>query len=136
MKKHITGIGGIFFKAADPTSLKKWYQDHLGIDAGEYGATFTWRDADDVNRECRTVWSPFPHDTTYFEPSTASFMINYIVEDLDALLADLQAKGFPMENRIEDTDYGRFTWISDPEGNRLELWEPPKGKLSPVPKHA
>jgi predicted enzyme related to lactoylglutathione lyase len=126
MKKHITGIGGIFFKAQDPTSLKSWYRDHLGIDAGEYGTSFLWRDADDPTREGRTVWSPFPQNTTYFEPSTSQFMINYIVEDLDILLAELRAKGVTKDDRIENTEYGRFAWISDPEGNRLELWEPPK----------
>jgi predicted enzyme related to lactoylglutathione lyase len=133
MKKHVTGIGGIFFKAQDPVALKKWYKDHLGIDAGEYGATFLWRDADDVNILGRTVWSPFPHDTKYFDPSTAAFMINYIVDDLDSLLTELRAKGVTMDDRIEPSEYGRFAWISDPEGNRLELWEPPKSSSKHTP---
>ena len=126
MKRHIRGIGGIFFKAQDPTSLKSWYRDNLGIDAGDYGTSFLWRDADDPTREAQTVWSPFPQNTTYFEPSTSPFMINYIVEDLDILLAELREKGVSMDDRIDNTEYGRFAWISDPEGNRLELWEPPK----------
>jgi predicted enzyme related to lactoylglutathione lyase len=122
--KRVTGIGGIFFKAQNPTSLKEWYREHLGIDAGEFGATFTWRDSENPEKEGQTAWSPFPHDTKYFEPSTASFMINYRVADLDGLLAAMRTAGLSVDDRIESYDYGRFAWITDPEGNRIELWEP------------
>ena len=122
--KHVTGIGGIFFKAQDPTTLKQWYREHLGIDAGQYGATFTWRDSEEPNREGQTVWSLFPHDTTYFQPSKAPFMINYRVADLEGLLTELRAAGVAVDEPPERDPYGRFAWINDPEGNRIELWEP------------
>ena len=122
--KRVTGIGGIFFKVKDPNAMKDWYRKHLGIDAGQYGATFDWREADDPEKQGQTVWSLFPHDTKYFDPSTSSFMINYRVADLDALVAALREEGVTVD-KIQDDGYGRFTWISDPEGNRIELWEPP-----------
>jgi len=121
--KRVTGIGGIFFKSSDPGTLKSWYKEHLGIDAGDYGATFEWRDADDSGGTGRTVWAPFPQTTKYFEPSSASFMINYRVADLDGLVNELRAEGVEVK-RSESDDYGKFAWISDPEGNRIELWEP------------
>jgi predicted enzyme related to lactoylglutathione lyase len=122
--KRVTGIGGIFFKAQDPKSLKQWYREHLGIDAGEYGATFNWRADENPDDTGQTLWSPFPHDTKYFDPSEVPFMINYRVADLDGLLVALRAEGVTVEDRVENYDYGRFAWISDPEGNRIELWEP------------
>ena len=124
MMKHVTGIGGIFFKVKDPITIKQWYREHLGIDAGEYGATFNWRDNEHPDTVGQTVWSPFPHDTKYFDPSQAPFMINYRVVDLDGLLAKLRAAGVSVDDRVESYDYGRFAWIIDPEGNRIELWEP------------
>jgi len=122
--KRVTGIGGIFFKAQDPNAMKDWYRKHLGIDAGDYGATFDWREADDPEKQGQTVWTLFPHDTKYFNPSTSPFMINYRVADLEALVGVLREEGVTVE-KIDDSDYGRFAWISDPEGNRIELWEPP-----------
>ena len=121
--KRVTGIGGIFFKAQDPASLKQWYNTHLGIDAGQYGATFEWRDNDDPTKSGQTVWSPFPADTKYFDPSKSSFMINYRVDDLGGLLAALRDEGVEV-SEMQDDGYGRFAWIADPEGNRIELWEP------------
>ena len=122
--KRVTGIGGIFFKAQDPESLKKWYREHLGIDAGQYGATFTWRDKDNPELECQTAWSLFPQNTKYFDPSSAQFMINYRVDDLDGLLAAMRSAGVVVDEQIQEFDYGRFAWVMDPEGNRIELWEP------------
>jgi len=122
--KRVTGIGGIFFKSTDPNTLKNWYKEHLGIDAGDYGATFQWREADDPTREGQTVWAPFPQTTKYFEPSNASFMINYRVADLDGLLSELRAAGVAVDEKTESFDYGKFAWITDPDGNRIELWEP------------
>jgi predicted enzyme related to lactoylglutathione lyase len=124
--KRVTGIGGIFFKSKDPESLRKWYREHLGIESdGDGGASFQWREADDTERTGFTVWSAFPQSTRYFEPSTAPFMINYRVADLDWLLAQLRGEGIEVDPRIEEYEYGRFAWIMDPEGNRIELWEPP-----------
>jgi len=128
--KRVTGIGGIFFKSKDPDSLKRWYGQHLGIPADEHGHTFQWREESDPEQVGFTVWSPFPHDTKYFDPGTAPFMINYRVDDLDGLLAALREEGVTVEDRIESYDYGRFAWVTDPEGNRIELWEPSRDQKS------
>ena len=125
--KRVTGIGGVFFKAQDPNAMKDWYRKHLDIDAGDYGASFHWREADDPQKRGETVWTLFPHDTKYFNPGTSPFMVNYRVADLGALVAALREEGVAVE-KIDDSDYGRFAWITDPEGNRIELWEPPATK--------
>ncbi len=123
--KRVTGIGGIFFKAKDAVKLRDWYRNHLGIEAeGDGGFTFQWREADDPDKVGQTVWSVFPNHTKYFEPSSAPFMINYRVENLDRVLEQLRAEGVEIDDRIEEYEYGRFAWIMDPEGNRIELWEP------------
>jgi predicted enzyme related to lactoylglutathione lyase len=122
---QVKGIGGIFFKSKDPAKLKAWYQENLGIPNTEMGAAFEWDKIEGVE-EKMTIWSPFPQDTTYFNPTTASFMINYIVDDLDGLLAQLRAKGVQVDEKVEDHEYGRFGWAVDPEGNRFELWQPKK----------
>jgi predicted enzyme related to lactoylglutathione lyase len=125
--KRVTGIGGIFFKANDPDKLRDWYRIHLGIECEkENGAIFKWRKADDPNSERYTVWSPFPADTGYFAPSTKLFMINLQVENLDEVLTQLKAEGIDVDPKVESCDYGKFAWIMDPEGNRIELWEPKK----------
>ena len=129
---HVTGIGGIFFKAEDPKSLKEWYREHLGIDAGDYGATFNWRDNNDPTKQGQTIWTPFPKDTKYFDPGTAPFMINYRVADLDGLVKALREEG--VEVKSESSEYGHFAWISDPEGNRIELWEPADESPDASPK--
>lgn len=117
---RVTGIGGVFFKARDKTALIAWYRDHLGVDAsGQGSVVFQSAGAGEV-----TVWGPFDHDTDYFNPSTAPFMINFRVDDLDGMLAKLRAAGVTVDDKVEDYDYGRFGWIMDPEGNRLELWQP------------
>ncbi|MGH9502477.1 MAG: VOC family protein [Terriglobales bacterium] len=128
--KRVTGIGGIFFKAADPEALYRWYEKHLGVPLAPdgSGAVFEWRDNHEPEQEGMTVWSIFPRDTKYFEPSSSPFMINYRVDDLDGLLQALSQEGVKIDSRREDHDYGRFAWIMDPDGNRIELWEPPKKK--------
>ena len=128
--RRVTGIGGIFFKSKDPERLRQWYREHLGIESEGDSASFHWRDADQPQDEGLTVWSPFPHDTRYFEPSAAPFMINYRVADLDWLLTQLRDEGVEVDPRIEEYEYGRFAWIMDPKGNRIELWEPPPPKVS------
>lgn len=127
---RVRGIGGVFFKSENPEALYAWYEKHLGI-AGlpNEGAMFPWKSADDPSIEGMTVWSIFPASTNYFDPSKAPFMLNYIVDDLDAALAELRAAGVQVDERVERHDYGNFGWIIDPEGNRIELWEPPKSKL-------
>lgn len=126
--KHVLGIGGIFFKADDPEKLAAWYQRHLGLDVEEYGGvTFREGVADDSapRRQAHTVWSPFAADTDYFSPSEKPFMINFRVANLDALLAKLRAEGVTVEERTEKSEFGYFGWAMDPEGNKIELWEPP-----------
>ena len=121
--EHVLGIGGIFLKARDPQALATWYRDNLGvlIDANQTYGMFAAATDDDA--PAQTVWSAFPMDTTYFAPSTASFMVNYRVADLDKMLAQLRAAGAQVEDRIDDSDFGRFGWALDPEGNRIELWQ-------------
>jgi predicted enzyme related to lactoylglutathione lyase len=121
---QVRGIGGIFFKSENPEALYAWYEKHLGI-AGRpnEGAMFPWRRADDLSSEEVTVWSIFDASTNYFDPSKAPFMVNYIVDDLDAALAELRAQGVQVAERVERSDYGNFGWILDPDGNRIELWE-------------
>src|SRR5947209_7764885 len=116
--KRVTGIGGVFFKADDPAGLNAWYGKHLGIEQQPDGsAIFEWREKDDPKKTGLTVWSTFPKDTTYFDPSPAPFMINFRVADLNALLQQLKAEGVQVDNHTEEYEYGRFGWIMDPEGN-------------------
>ena len=129
---RITGIGGVFFRARDPKALAAWYAQHLGIQLTDWGgAQFLWPDEVPPTTGS-TAWSLFPADTKYFGPGSQSAMVNYRVDDLDALLAQLAAANVPIDPHREDSSYGRFAWITDPEGNRLELWQPlvtpPEGK--------
>ena len=125
--KRVTGIGGIFFKSKNPEKLQAWYQKHLGIAPKPDGCVaFEWREHEQPEQVGHTIWSPFPQDTKYFDPTTAPFMINYRVADLDQLLKQLRSEGVHVEDRIEESEFGRFAWITDPEGTRMELWEPPK----------
>jgi predicted enzyme related to lactoylglutathione lyase len=124
---RVTGLGGLFFKAENPEALYAWYEKHLGIKRGPEGAvTFKWHDSAESGREGMTVWAIFPKSTTYFQPSRAEFMMNFRVADLDGLLQALKEEGVEIDPHREDYEYGRFAWIKDPEGNRIELWEPPK----------
>lgn len=127
--KRVTGIGGIFFKGQNAEQLRSWYQEHLGIESqGDWGATFEWREAANPDETGQTAWSIFAGHTKYFEPSTAPFMINYRVGDLHALLAQLRSEGVEVDDKVDESEFGKFGWIMDPEGNRIELWEPPKAK--------
>lgn len=127
--KRVTGIGGIFFKAKDPKALGQWYRTHLGIDVAEWGgAAFRWNGPDNPTGTGTTVWSPFKDDTSYFAPSTAPFMINYRVEDLHAVLAALRDEGVQVDDKVDESEYGKFGWVVDPEGNKIELWQPPAGQ--------
>lgn len=123
--KRVIGIGGIFFKAHDPDALRAWYREHLGLEFDAYGGvSFGCSDDADERAKAQTIWSLFPSDTKYFEPSSAPFMINYRVENLAALLEQLRAEGVTVDERMDEYDYGKFGWVMDPEGNRIELWEP------------
>lgn len=122
--KKVTGIGGIFFKCKNPRLLKEWYKTHLGLHTNEYGAVFEWRQGADSTRKGFTQWSPFHEKTTYFEPSDKDFMINYRVENLEALVEELRKNGVTILDTIESVSYGKFVHILDIEGNKVELWEP------------
>ena len=122
--KRVTGIGGIFFKSKDPDGLREWYRKHLGIEAESWGATFRWRD-DPRADSGSTAWSVMPETTKYFQPSDKPFMINFRVADLTSLLEQLRAEGVAVDDKMDESEFGKFGWIMDPDGNRLELWEPP-----------
>jgi predicted enzyme related to lactoylglutathione lyase len=126
--QRVTGIGGIFFKADDPSKLAAWYKKHLGLDVADWGGvSFQESAGADLKpkRQSHLVWSPFAADTDYFKPSAKPFMINYRVHDLDALLAQLRSEGVEVDEKTEKSEFGYFGWVMDPEGNRIELWESP-----------
>jgi len=120
----ILGIGGIFFKSAHRDDLRKWYGEKLGIPQTEWGSLFHWRSKEEPAKDHMTIWSVFPETSDYFAPSSQSFMINYIVDDLEAFLIKLRAAGVKIDPKREDHDYGKFGWIFDSDGNKIELWEP------------
>jgi predicted enzyme related to lactoylglutathione lyase len=127
--KRVTGIGGIFFKAKDAPALQAWYKRHLGIDVQEWGGTvFNWSDAAGKPVAGTTTWCINPQENEYFAPSSASFMVNYRVEDLLALVKALKAEGCTVLDNIDESEYGKFAWVIDPEGNKVELWQPPDGQ--------
>ena len=125
--KRVTGIGGVFIKANDPAALGAWYKRHLGIDVQDWGgAAFAWADADGTPVGGTTAWSV--GDGSNFAPSKASFMVNYRVEDLVALLQALRDEGCQVLEETDDSEYGKFGWVIDLEGNKVELWQPPEGQ--------
>ena len=122
--KKVTGLGGIFFKCKNPAAIREWYNTNLGLHTNSYGAVFEWYQGADSTRKGFTQWSPFPENTKYFAPSTKDFMINYRVENLEALVETLKQNGVTPLDTIQSYDYGKFVHILDPEGNKIELWEP------------
>ena len=124
--EQVTGIGGVFFRAKDPKGMAAWYRENLGIESKGGYADFTWREKDRPEEMGHTAWRLFPTNTKYFGESSSSLMINYRVASMDRMLEQLRKSGVKIE-KVEDYDYGRWAWIMDPEGNRIELWEP-RGK--------
>ena len=124
--QRVTGIGGIFFRARDSAAMSAWYEKNLGLRLKDGAAEFAWHDHGRPESDGRTVWSLFPADTDYFGPTRPAFMINYRVANLERMLEQLRQNGVTVE-KVEDYDYGRFAWVTDPEGNRVELWEPRDG---------
>ena len=126
--KRVTGIGGIFFKAKDPVALGAWYKKHLGIDVQEWGgAAFRWTDEKGSPVAGTTAWLITNSASKQFDPSTAPFMVNYRVADLASVLAALRQEGCNVLEKTDDSEYGKFGWVIDPEGNKVELWQPPDG---------
>jgi predicted enzyme related to lactoylglutathione lyase len=123
-QKKATGIGGIFFKCKDPKKIREWYKSNLGLNTNQYGAVFEWRQGTDTTKKGFTQWSPFNEKTKYFEPSTKDFMINYRVENMEFLVAELKKNGVTIVDTIETVEYGKFVHILDIEGNKVEIWEP------------
>jgi len=124
--KRVTGIGGIFFQSKDADGLRAWYEKHLGIEPEPYGGkAFRWREEDDPDTIGMTVWSINPDSSDYFQPSRSPFMVNYRVDDLHALLDALRKEGVAVDDKVEESEYGKFGWVMDPDGNKVELWEPP-----------
>lgn len=124
---RVTGLGGVFLKANDLKALAAWYERHLGVKVSEWGGVqFFWGEDHGPREQAYNVWSLFKADSAYFAPSEKPFMINFRVDDLHALLAQLRAEGCAVDEKVEESEFGRFGWVMDPEGNKLELWEPPK----------
>jgi catechol 2,3-dioxygenase-like lactoylglutathione lyase family enzyme len=121
---RIIGIGGVFFKSANRDQTREWYSKHLGLADKGQGAMLPWREHDDPQKEHVTVWTVFSASSKYFDPSPAPFMINYIVDDMDALLDRLKQEGVKIDPKRMDESYGRFAWIYDSDGNKIELWQP------------
>ena len=122
--KKVTGIGGVFFKCKNPKKITEWYQKHLGLQTNPYGATFEWYEGTDSTKKAQTQWTPFSEKTKYFEPSTKDFMINYRVQNLEQLVAELKAANVTILDKMEIVSYGKFIHILDVEGNKVQLWEP------------
>lgn len=128
--RRVTGLGGIFFKSRDPDALRTWYRTHLGLDIQPWGGVaFRWDESATPDQPGVTVWSIFPQSSGYFDPSPAPFMVNYRVPDLAHLLHVLRAEGCDVDDKIEESEFGKFGWVMDPEGHRIELWEPPPGRF-------
>jgi predicted enzyme related to lactoylglutathione lyase len=126
---RVTGIGGIFFTAKDPKAMQAWYKRHLGIDVQDWGgAAFSWTDTNGNPVGGTRIWSIAPAEDDPFAPGTSSFMVNYRVADLRTLLKVLREEGCNVLDKFDDSEYGKFGWVIDPEGNKVELWEPPAGQ--------
>ena len=122
----IIGLGGIFFKAKAPLELSSWYKQYLGLDTLEWGgAVFPWQNLPVLNANAYNLWAPMEEQTDYFAPSTQNFMLNFVVDDLAELVKNLQQQNLAI-SEIQTQEQGKFAWILDPEGNKVELWEPAK----------
>ncbi|MEJ0030257.1 MAG: VOC family protein [Bacteroidota bacterium] len=130
--KKVTGIGGVFFKSKDVPKLREWYKEHLGFVVTEWGSTMPWIDPQ-TKAFGQTAWSPFKETSDYFAPSTLPYMINYRVHDVHALIEELRKEGVTIAGGVDDTDYGKFAWIMDPEGRKIELWEAVDEGLGDLP---
>ncbi len=127
--RRVTGIGGVFFQARDPAALRDWYREHLGVPVQTWGgAAFSWSDTEGRPLGGSTIWSIAPEGSDSFAPGRASFLINYRVADLGALLKALREEGCQVLDKVEESEFGKFGWVLDPEGNKVELWEPPPGQ--------
>ena len=130
--KRVTGLGGVFFRSGDAKGTLAWYRRHLGIDTADWGGyAFRWLEREQPDETGYTVWSAFPEDTKYFAPSEHAFMVNFRVADLEGLIAALRSEGVEMVGEIAHEENGKFAWILDPEGRKVELWEPVPSREDP-----
>lgn len=120
----VTGVGGIFFKCDDPEKMRNWYGENLGLAINEYGSLFESRNTDNPDEKTYLQWSPFGKTTKYFEPSVKEFMVNFRVQNIEGIVKELKVSGITVVDEIEEFEYGKFVHIMDPEGNKIELWEP------------
>jgi predicted enzyme related to lactoylglutathione lyase len=127
--KRVAGIGGVFFKAKDPAALREWYSRHLGLQIEDWGGTvFHWCNGENPSGAGSTVWSVFEENSSCFGPGTQRFMFNFRVQELSPLLSTLRDEGCIVDDKTDESEFGKFGWVTDPEGNRVELWEPPVGE--------
>ncbi|HWB21174.1 MAG TPA: VOC family protein [Phycisphaerales bacterium] len=133
--QQVSGIGGVFFRSKDPAKLAAWYKKRLGfaVEDGWHGCIFNWRDYKNPKNAGSTIWSPFKADTKYFGSPKQAAMINYRVSDLKKMLAQLKRAGVWIDPKTQDSEYGKFAWVKDSEGNRIELWEPPRESAAKKP---
>jgi predicted enzyme related to lactoylglutathione lyase len=124
MPQKVTGLGGVFVKCDNPDATREWYVKHLGFSPEKWGTTFEWRNESNPEQKGCSVWNAFPKETKYFDPSTRDVMINLIVEDLEWLLGELKNEGIEPVKPMEASEYGKFAHIMDPDGIKIELWEP------------
>ncbi|MBL7811575.1 MAG: VOC family protein [Bacteroidetes bacterium] len=124
MNSYILGIGGILFRSNNPEETRNWYKTHFGLESEKWGAYFQWRMQDNAEKSAGTTWCAFKNDTDYFGESGQEFMVNYIVRDMDELLQNLAKQGIGQVKPAENTDFGKFAWVNDSDGRRIELWEP------------
>jgi predicted enzyme related to lactoylglutathione lyase len=124
MEKRVTAFGGVFFKCKDKPALIEWYKKYLGIPLEDWGAIFSFADSAKGHPNAYNVFSPFPESSKYFEPSNSNIMFNFLVEDLESLVGVLKSEGIEILGDIDNNDFGKFTWILDCEGNKVELWQP------------
>jgi predicted enzyme related to lactoylglutathione lyase len=129
---RVTGIGGIFFTTKDPKATREWYGKNLGLEINDYGSSFEFRNTNKPEEINYLQWSPFEENTEYFLPSEKDFMINYRVNNIEALVKKLIENGVTIVNEIESYDYGKFVHIMDPDGNKIELWEPVDSVLTKI----
>ncbi len=128
--KRVVGIGGIFIKSRNPEALKAWYRKHLGMEIQDWGGVkFEWNTDESSRTDGATIWSVFDDSSSNFAPSRAPFMVNYIVEDLHGILNALRTEGCDVDSKTEESEFGKFGWVMDPDGNRVELWEPPSDPM-------
>lgn len=134
-RRRVVGIGGVFLRSKEPKRLARWYRDHLGMAIDNQVVTYEWLSPRHDHRRGATVWAALPSDDRDWGRGHPTAMVNYRVENLDQVLAELKQEGVEVDGKTEESEYGRFGWVTDPDGNRVELWEPPKSSYRSSERH-